>query len=311
MSSPRIAQLAPLPTGPDYRFEPPLAVTELWKLEPGAPVSGAAEVEVLVTHSFAGADRRLIDSFPALRLIANFGVGLDAIDLAAARQTGVRVTYTPGLLTADVADLAMLLILSALRRHVEGDKLARSGRWETARPALGRSPAGKKLGIFGLGRIGSAVADRAAVFGMEIGYCARGAKPVPHLRLPDLVGLAQWADILLLCAPGGAETDRLVDAQVLADLGPSGLLVNVARGSLVDEEALAKALHTGAIAGAALDVFADQPRIPERLRSAPNLTLSPHIGSATVETRRAMADHAFGNAAAFLAGRPLRDEVPL
>jgi lactate dehydrogenase-like 2-hydroxyacid dehydrogenase len=238
-------------------------------------------------------------------------VGLDAIDLVAARDAGVRVTYTPGLLTGDVADLAMLLILSALRRHVEGHELVKSGRWEAERPALGRSPSRKKLGIFGFGRIGSAVAERAAMFGMEIGYCAREAKPVPHIRFPDIAGLAQWSDILLLSAPGGVETDRIVDGAVLEALGPAGLLVNVGRGSLVDEEALAEALHAGRIGGAALDVFAREPHVPERLLSAPNLTLSPHIGSATIETRRAMADQAFGNAASFLAGRPLRDEVPL
>jgi lactate dehydrogenase-like 2-hydroxyacid dehydrogenase len=307
----RIAQLVPLPTGPDYRFQPALQVAELWKLPAGAPLPGANLIEVLVTHSLAGVDRRLIESFPALRLVANFGVGLEAIDIEAARAAGVRLTYTPGLLTEDVADLAMLLTLSSLRRHVDGHKLVEAGRWETERPPLGRSPAGKRLGIFGLGRIGSAVAKRAAIFGMEIGYCAREAKPVPHHRFEDIARLAQWCDVLLLCAPGGAETDGIVDATVLDLLGPGGMLVNVARGTLVDETALAAALRAGSIAGAALDVFADEPHVPESLRSAPGLTLSPHVGSATLETRRAMADHVFGNAAAFLGGQPLRDEVPL
>lgn len=241
------------------------------------------------------------DRLPALEIVAIHGVGHDGVDLNAARARGVRVTITPEVLTDDVADLALALWLAAERAVVANDRAVRDGGWSVP---LARRATGRRVGIFGLGQIGRAIATRAAPFAGWIGYCARSAKDVPYQRLPDIAALAAACDVLILAAPGGAATERAVDAAVLDALGAGGVLVNVARGSLVDEAALVSALERGVIAGAGLDVFADEPRVPAALRALPQVVLAPHQGSATREARAAMEALVLANLDAWLAGKP-------
>ncbi|MBW6527228.1 2-hydroxyacid dehydrogenase [Sphingomonas sp. RHCKR7] len=247
-------------------------------------------------------DAAACDRLPALEIVAIHGVGHDGVDLGAARARGVRVTTTPDVLTDDVADLALALWLAVERAVVANDRAVRDGGWAVP---LARRATGRRVGIFGFGQIGGAIAARAAPFAGWIGYCARSAKDVPYERLPDIAALAAASDVLILAAPGGAATERVVDAAVLDALGAGGVLVNVARGSLVDEPALVAALERGTIAGAGLDVFADEPRVPAALRALPQVVLAPHQGSATREARAAMEALVLANLDAWLAGEAL------
>lgn len=247
-------------------------------------------------------DAALLDRLPALEIVAINGVGHDGLDLAALRARGVRVTTTPDVLTDDVADLAIGLMLAVQRRIAANDALVRRGGWQAP---LGRHASGRRIGIFGMGRIGTAIAARAAPFARALLYTARSPKPVPWRFLPDIASLAAESDVLILAAPGTPATARIVDAAVLENLGPAGVLVNVARGSLVDEDALVAALWAGTIAGAGLDVFADEPHVPEALRTMEQVVLAPHQGSATAETRAAMAALVLANLDAHFAGEPL------
>lgn len=253
---------------------------------------------------------------PALRcrLLANFGVGYNHIDVAAARSAGVAVTNTPGAVTDATADIAMTLLLMTARRAGEGERLVRSGRWEGWHPTqmLGHHVTGKHVGIVGLGRIGQAIARRCHFgFGMRVSYVARSAKDVdfPATRMDSLVTLAGAVDFLVFAVPGGAETRHLIDAQVLAAMKPSGILVNIARGEVVDEAALIAALSEGRIAGAGLDVYEFEPQVPEALRAMEQVTLLPHLGTATEEVRSSMGHMALDNVAAFVAGRDLPNPV--
>jgi hydroxypyruvate reductase len=305
-----IVQLAALPVDDDYRA-PLGSIHPLWRERDETEwlERHGGDVRVLISHSMKRVGAEILDRLPRLGLIANFGAGLDNIDLYLAQQRGVAVTHTPDAVTEDVADLAMTLALSSLRRVAAGDRFVRAGSWGLHSFGLGRSASGLKLGLFGYGRIGQAIARRAEAYGMQIGYVARARRDSPHIYFADLSGLATWSDILIVAASGGAETANVIDARILRALGEGGHLVNVARGSLVDERALYEALRTNVIAGAACDVFADEPHVSEDLRSLPNLIATPHIGSATVEARRRMADEVYSNVRAFLDGKPLRDRV--
>ena len=253
----------------------------------------------------------LLEQLPNLKLVSVFGVGYDGIDVQAAVGRGVMVTHTPGVLTDDVADLALGLMLSLSRNIAQADHYVRAGRWPSGPMPLGRKLSGARLGIVGLGRIGMAIAQRALAFNMSIAYTGRSEKPGSgFVFYPTAVQLAAEVDFLLVITPGGQGTRHLVNAEVLAALGPAGYLINVARGSVVDEQALIEALQSGAIAGAALDVFADEPNVPRVLWDMPNLVLTPHMASATHQTRQAMADLAFANMEAVLAGRPALTPVP-
>ncbi len=248
------------------------------------------------------------------RLLANFGVGYNHIDVAAARGAGVAVTNTPGAVTDATADIAMTLLLTTARRAGEGERLVRSGRWEGWHPTqmLGHHVTGKHVGIVGLGRIGQAIARRCHFgFGMQVSYVARSAKDVdfPATRMESLAALAGAADFLVVAVPGGAETRHLINAQVLAAMKPSGILVNIARGEVVDEAALIAALSAGQIAGAGLDVYEFEPKVPEALRAMEQVTLLPHLGTATEEVRTGMGHMALDNVAAFVAGRDLPNPV--
>ena len=253
----------------------------------------------------------LIARLPALEIVSIMGVGYDGVDVQAARSRGVVVTHTPDVLNDDVADLAIGLMLCAARQLPRADRFVREGRWEQGPMPLARKMSGARLGLVGMGRIGQAIAQRATAFGMSIAYTARSAKPgLPYAYQPDLVELARASDYLVVITPGGAATRHLVDARVLQALGAKGILVNVARGSVVDEAALIEALERGVIGGAALDVFEDEPRVPQRLRELPQVVLTPHIGSATAQTRKAMVDLALANLLAKMQGRPVLTAVP-
>jgi len=258
-------------------------------------------------------DGALIEGAAAhLRLIANFGVGTDNIDLAAARSRHIAVTNTPGVLTEDTADVAMALILMTLRRLGEGERLLRDGRWGGWKPTdfLGRALAGKTLGIIGMGRIGQALARRATAFGMAVAYHNRrpveGHQACFVSRLDDL--LAE-ADLVSVNAPYAPETHHLIDAARLARMKSAAVLINTARGAIVDQEALIAALLEGRIAGAGLDVYPHEPHVDPRLLALENVALLPHMGSATVETRTAMGMKVVENLVALKEGRPLPDRV--
>jgi len=253
----------------------------------------------------------LLSQLPALKVVSVFGVGYDGVDVAAARERGIAVTHTPGVLSDDVADLAMLLMLGVARGLPRADQHVRNGLWPKGGLPLGRKVSGARLGIVGLGRIGQAIAQRGQGFGMSIAYTTRTEKPESGFTyFPSAKALAAEVDFLVVITPGGSGTKHLINAEVLSALGPQGFLINVARGSVVDEGALISALSSGGIAGAGLDVFANEPHAPEALWTLPNVVLTPHIASATVETRQAMADLAFANMQAGTAGQPVLTMVP-
>lgn len=251
----------------------------------------------------AGAPTALIAALPALRVISSFGVGLDKIDLAAARERGIAVDYTPDVLNDCVADTAFALLLDVARRTAEADRFVRAGRWAAGQAfGLGRKVSGARLGIVGLGRIGQTIARRAGGFDMDVRYHSRrpvAGVPWPHE--PALRELARWADYLVIITAGGDETRHLIDDSILDALGTCGFLINVARGSVIDEAALVRALVERRIAGAGLDVFEREPQVPAELLALDNVVLLPHIASGTEETRQAMAQRVLDNLAAFYA----------
>jgi lactate dehydrogenase-like 2-hydroxyacid dehydrogenase len=253
----------------------------------------------------------LLAHLPQTKVVSVFGVGYDGVDVPAAIRYGIPVTHTPDVLTDDVADLAMGLVLSVGRTIPQADQFVRQGLWPHGPIALGKKVSGARLGIVGLGRIGKAIAQRAQAFNMSIAYTARSEKSgTGYTYYPTPAALAAQVDFLVVITPGGAGTRHLIDAQVLQALGPKGYLINVARGSVVDEAALVAALQAGTIAGAGLDVFADEPHVPQALWTLPHVVLTPHMASATRETRQAMADLAFANLHAGVTGAPLRTPVP-
>jgi lactate dehydrogenase-like 2-hydroxyacid dehydrogenase len=267
--------------------------------------TAAAQVRGVLTTGTVGIDAALAARFPLLEIVSVHGVGLDAVDIQALHARGIVVTNTPDVLTEDVADLAVALLLAAARRLPQLDRYVRAGHWAAKRPLLpARSLRGKVAGIYGYGRIGQAVATRLRAFGMAIRYFQRSAGPEPALRTASLQALAAESDYLLVCTPGGAATRHAVDAAVLDALGPEGSLVNIARGSVVDQAALVDALAAGRLGAAALDVFEDEPNLPPALAALDNVVLTPHVGSFTHEARQAMRALAIDNLRAHFGGRP-------
>lgn len=263
---------------------------------------------VAVTTSMAGADAALMDRLPDLRLVACQGAGLDRIDLGAAAARGVAVAHTPDVLTEDTADFAIALLYGVARKVVAADRFVREGRWSRERMAPSARLHGKRAGIVGLGRIGEAVARRAAGIGMAVSYTGPREKPgAPWAFVPGVAELAERSDALILTCPGGDATHHLVDADILRRLGPGGFLVNIARGTVVDEGALLDALERRGIAGAGLDVFAAEPGLDPRFLALENVALAPHYASLTHETRAAMIGRILDDVAAFLAGAPFHD----
>jgi D-3-phosphoglycerate dehydrogenase len=266
----------------------------------------APAVRAVGTEGEVGADAALMDRLPNLEIVACYGVGVDAIDLARARERGVRVTNTPDVLTEDVADMAWALLLAAARRIPAGDAHVRGGAWAERAMAMTTRVWGKRLGVVGLGRIGRAVAKRAEGFGMRIAYSGRGRREdAPYDWHPDPASLAAASDMLVVCAQGGPATKGLVGADAIGALGPAGILVNVSRGTVVDEAALLDALENGRLGAAGLDVFLNEPRIDPRFLKLENAVLQPHNSSGTRETRMAMAELVRDNLLAHFAGRPL------
>ena len=268
-------------------------------------------VRFVATGGSAGCSREIIEAMPDLEIISSFGVGYDAVDVAAAKENDVRVTNTPDVLNDCVAEVTLALMLALAHRLPEAERYLRAGRWEVegAFP-LTAELTGRTVGILGLGRIGKTVARLAQAFQMQVVYHGRTEQPhQPYPYYADLAAMARDADWLVVIAPSTPQTRGLVDRGVLEALGPEGRLVNVARGDLVDEESLIEMLSSGAIAGAALDVFAQEPHVPEALRELDNVVLLPHVGSATHKTRAAMGDLVVKNLRAHLKGEPLLTPV--
>lgn len=255
----------------------------------------------VATDGHWGVPQDVMAALPNLKVVSSYGVGYDAIDTDALVARGILISHTPDVLNDEVADTAMLLWLAVSRSLLPADRWARSGDWEREGSfPLTRSVRGTTVGIFGLGRIGKTIANRAEAFGAQVIYHARSEKPVSYRYYADFVEMARNADTVVCITPGGAGTKHLVNAAVLKALGPNGILVNVSRGSVVDETALVDALQSGKLGGAGLDVFEAEPKIPDALKSMNNVVLTPHVGSATVETRQAMGDLTCDNLSQYL-----------
>ncbi|MFQ8433718.1 2-hydroxyacid dehydrogenase [Amaricoccus sp. W119] len=268
-------------------------------------------VSVIATRGDYPLDDAVFSRLPRLALVASSGAGYDGIDVAAAQARGIAVTHTPGIVSECVADLAFGLLIATVRRILPNDRFVRQERWLSEKSGLTDRVWGERLGIVGLGGIGKAIARRAGAFRMEIGYHGRRRQDgVEHQYFASVSELARWARFLVVAAPGGPGTRGLVSGAVLEALGPRGYLVNVSRGSVVNEEALVAALLGGGIAGAGLDVFANEPVVPSALLDLDNVVLQPHIGSGSTYTRVAMGQCVLDNIAAFFADKPLLTPVP-
>lgn len=293
-------------------MEREFTVHKLWQSKDKPALLAQVRDRIRGVQSFGpyGVDAKLIDALPRLEIVANVGVGLDAIDLDAAKRHGVIVTNTPGVLNDCVADLALGLTIATLRRMIPADRFVRAGKWPQGPMPFARKVSGKCMGILGLGRIGRAIARRAEAFDMRILYHDREPQAgVAYKFYPKLADMARDCDVLMVICAGGASTYHLVDAEVLAALGPEGTLISIARGSVVDEPALVKALADGTLGAAGLDVFEAEPRVPEALWAMDNVVLQPHMASATHETRKAIADLAVDNLRAHFSGRPVLTPV--
>ncbi|SFS69188.1 Lactate dehydrogenase [Sulfitobacter marinus] len=248
-----------------------------------------AEITHIVTNGHAGVTPQIMTALPNLKMISCYGVGYDAIDAVEAARRGIMVTHTPNVLNEEVATTAVLLMLACYRELLRDDAYVRAGEWEASGGApLTRSADNQTVGILGLGRIGLAIANKLAPWNPTIVYHSRSKKDVSYTYYDDLTAMASDCDVLICITPGGAGTEKLVDTEVLGALGPRGTLINVSRGSVVDEAALIEALASGKLGWAGLDVFEGEPHVPQALRDLPNTVLLPHVGSATVETRAAM-----------------------
>ncbi len=279
------------------------AVDAAWLAQHGAGIEG------VVTGGHLGIPSTLLTSLPELKIVAINGVGYDKVDLELARSRGLRVTNTPDVLTEDVADLAVGLTLSLLRRLPHAHAHVQAGKWPKGEMPLARKLSGKRIGIFGLGRIGRAVAKRFGGFTDHIAYTDIVQHDVPFTYYSDATELAGACDIFVICAAASGSTRKVIGTPVFKALGPNGVLVNIARGSIVDEPALVKALQDGTLGGAALDVFEDEPHVPAELLAMEHVIVTPHIASGTHETRRAMGDLMIDNLDAFFAGRALLTAV--
>jgi lactate dehydrogenase-like 2-hydroxyacid dehydrogenase len=301
-----------LVTGPMYpptlaELEQQYEVQRLWSAQDkDAVLASMADATAVASSNSGGIDGATMAKLPNLEVIAHFGVGYDTVDVEAARKRGIAVTNTPDVLTEEVADLALALLLATIRRVPQGDRYVREGKWLKGAMALTESLQGRTVGIVGMGRIGRAIARRCEAFGVNLAY--QGPSRKSDIRWPhyaDPVKLATDCDVLVIACPGGEATRGLVSRAVIEALGPRGFLVNIARGSVVDEPALLEALQQNRICGAGLDVFADEPRVPEAFFALENVVLQPHVASATHPTRKAMGQLVIDNLAAHFAGKPL------
>jgi lactate dehydrogenase-like 2-hydroxyacid dehydrogenase len=286
----------------------------LWReQDPGSALDrlGPRIRGIAATGHLAKVDAELMRRLPKLEIVASFGVGYDHVDAKWAGEHGIIVTHTPGVLDEEVADTAFGLLLCTVRELPQAERYLREGRWLKANYPLTASLRGRTMGILGLGRIGKAIARRAVAFGLDVVY--HGRKPqegAPYLYYPTLIGMAQACDILMVVAPGGAQTKNIINREVLEALGPDGVLINVSRGSLVDEEALIEALKSKKVLAAGLDVFFHEPDVPDGLLALNNAVLLPHVGSASHRTRQAMADLVVANLYSWIDGKGPLTPVP-
>jgi lactate dehydrogenase-like 2-hydroxyacid dehydrogenase len=259
---------------------------------------------IIATSHLAVVDSALMTRLPNLQIVASFGVGYDHVDAAWAGDHGIMVTHTPGVLDDEVADIAMALTLATVRELPQAERYLREGRWREGAFRLTASLRGRTMGILGFGRIGKAIARRATAFGLDVVYHGRSQQiGMPFLYYPTLIGMARACDILMVAAPGGPDTRHIVDRAVIDAVGPNGIIVNVSRGSVMDEQALIDALREGRLLGAGLDVFANEPDVPPALLALDNAVLLPHVGSASAHTRQAMADLMIANLNSWLDGK--------
>ena len=270
-----------------------------------------AKIEAVATNGGDGVQPQILTALPNLKVISAYGVGYDAIDTDVCVARGIKISHTPNVLNAEVANTTLMLLLTGMRNFRSDEAWARSGDWERSGNApLSRSPDNRTIGILGLGRIGQEIADRLSVFNPTIVYHTRTKKDVAYKYYDNLVEMADDCDVLVCITPGGPSTNKIVNADVLKALGPEGMLINVARGSVVDEDALVAALSDGTLGSAGLDVFAEEPKIPEALKRMDNVVLLPHVGSATVETRAAMGALTVDNLMQYLADGTVQTPVP-
>ena len=306
MSNPAILLVSRLPDSLVGRLRERFDCHLMADLDAAGLAALAPRLRGMVATGESVVERELMVRLPALEIISVLGVGYDGIDMVAARERKVVVAHTPGLSTDDIADFALALLLAAARQVVNADRFVRSGGWATGRFPMTRRVSGARLGIVGLGRIGRAVATRAQAFGMDIAYTGRTPKDDVAWRwCDDARTLAASVDFLVVCASGGADTRALIDRDVLAALGPAGVLVNIARGSIVDEDALVEALRERTILAAGLDVFCHEPHVARGLLTLDNVVLTPHMASTTGATVQAMFGLSFDNLAAHFDGRPV------
>jgi lactate dehydrogenase-like 2-hydroxyacid dehydrogenase len=280
--------------------------------KPPVDVFGAdalAGIRAMITAGGTQLPGHVMDTLPALRAIVCYGTGYDGVDLAAARERNIAVGNSPGANAASVADLAVTLMLAATRRVVPADAFVRDGSWAASKPspllrAVPGNP-GRRVGIYGMGEIGSKIASRMAAFETEVGYFSRSSYDLPYRYFESLAGLAQWCSVLMIAVRASADTHHAVNADILKKLGSDGYVINIARGSVIDEAALAMALKHNVIAGAGLDVFETEPHPPGTLTALPNVVLTPHIGGHTQDSHTAMQDCVIANLEAFFAGKSL------
>ena len=312
MKKPDVLMIGPYPDWEMPALEAAYAVHKLWLVDDkDAYINRHAEdIRAIATRGDLGASAELIEALPNLEMIGCFGVGTDAINLVAAQARGVKVSNTPDVLTGDVADLAIALCLAVTRKIPASDIFVRDGSWNSSTMPLTSRFFGKRMGIVGLGRIGMAIAKRASGFDMEISYHNRNKRlDVPYHYCETVEALAAQCDYLVAAVAGGAASKAMISSAALIALGPEGYFINIARGSVVDEAALLHSLENGVIKGAGLDVFLNEPKIDARFAKLNNVVLLPHIGSATLDTRKAMGKLVRDNLAAHFAGKPLLTPV--
>jgi lactate dehydrogenase-like 2-hydroxyacid dehydrogenase len=312
MTQPDIIVTAPLPPflydplKASYRCVDYYAAAD----KPSLLKTESARIRGLVQGGGTVTPTSLLDALPNLEIISVFGVGYDGVPVDYCKKRGIKVTHTPDVLTDDVADVAVALIMMTGRAFARLERFVRSGEWEKRGVELTTKLGGRRVGILGLGRIGKAIAARVSALGMQVGYTGRKPQNVSYRFLPDLKSLAAESDFLVVACPGGAATRHIVNAEVLSALGKKGILINIARGSIVDETALVKALQDGTIKGAGLDVFADEPHVPPPLLAMDHVVLLPHVGSATHETRKAMGDLCKANLDSWFAEKKVLTLIP-
>jgi hydroxypyruvate reductase len=268
-----------------------------------------AAVRAMITAGGSPLPGHVMDMMPNLKAIVCYGTGYDGVDLAAAKTRGIAVGHSPGANAASVADIAVILALAATRRLLVAENYVRSGDWGAAKPSPMMRPQpgmlGRKVGIYGMGEIGRKIAGRIAAFEAEVGYFSRSRHDVPYQYFPNLEALADWCSVLIIAVRAGPETRHIVNADIFRRLGEDGYVVNIARGSVIDQAALVTALAEKTIAGAGLDVYAKEPHVPDALTAFPNVVLTPHIGGHTLESHQAMQSCVIANLTAFFEGKPL------